>query len=73
LTSTDSTPRNGAQRVFDLLVIGGGINGVGIARDAAGRARTAADVRWRRTKAGLHMTNEQRMTVEKYLSGRAFG
>ncbi|MFG1270509.1 glycerol-3-phosphate dehydrogenase [Xanthobacter versatilis] len=26
-----------AQRVFDLLVVGGGINGAGIARDAAGR------------------------------------
>jgi glycerol-3-phosphate dehydrogenase len=26
-----------AERVYDLLVVGGGINGVGIARDAAGR------------------------------------
>mgnify|MGYP003452481934 FL=1 len=24
-------------RIFDLLVVGGGINGAGIARDAAGR------------------------------------
>ncbi len=29
-----SSPRN---RLFDLAVIGGGINGAGIARDAAGR------------------------------------
>ena len=29
-----------AGAIFDLLVIGGGINGVGIARDAAGRGLT---------------------------------
>ena len=31
----DTSPRN--QDAFDLLVVGGGINGAGIARDAAGR------------------------------------
>jgi glycerol-3-phosphate dehydrogenase len=31
----DASPRN--QDAFDLLVVGGGINGAGIARDAAGR------------------------------------
>src|SRR5215468_4511649 len=33
-------PRSGkmvAEPVYDLLVVGGGINGIGIARDAAGR------------------------------------
>lgn len=31
-------------------------------------ARTAEDVLWRRTKAGLHMTEDQRASVGKYLS-----
>ena len=30
-------PDEGQANAFDLLVIGGGINGAGIARDAAGR------------------------------------
>ena len=33
-----------SEQPYDLLVIGGGINGAGIARDAAGR--TSADVSW---------------------------
>ncbi len=31
---------NGRGKVYDLAVIGGGINGCGIARDAAGRGLT---------------------------------
>lgn len=30
------------KKVFDILVIGGGINGVGVARDAAGRGLSVA-------------------------------
>src|SRR5690625_7964099 len=30
-------PEEGQAKAFDLLVVGGGINGAGIARDAAGR------------------------------------
>src|SRR5271169_6809758 len=30
-------PPGAAKQVFDIAVVGGGINGVGIARDAAGR------------------------------------
>lgn len=35
-------PDGAAARVFDLLVVGGGINGAGIARDAAGRGVSVA-------------------------------
>jgi glycerol-3-phosphate dehydrogenase len=34
--------RDDADRLFDLLVVGGGINGAGIARDAAGRGLAVA-------------------------------
>ncbi|MDQ4061340.1 MAG: FAD-dependent oxidoreductase, partial [Pseudomonadota bacterium] len=33
----DASPSIGRGPTYDLLVVGGGINGVGIARDAAGR------------------------------------
>src|SRR5262249_21776949 len=33
-------PGVGVTEIFDLLVVGGGINGVGIVRDAAGRGLT---------------------------------
>ncbi|MDA3858055.1 MAG: glycerol-3-phosphate dehydrogenase [Roseovarius sp.] len=36
----EQVPHNSAERIVDLLVIGGGINGCGIARDAAGRGLT---------------------------------
>uniref|UniRef100_UPI001B7CB91D FAD-dependent oxidoreductase n=1 Tax=Rhizorhabdus sp. TaxID=1968843 RepID=UPI001B7CB91D len=32
-----TTPRTIQDRLFDVAVIGGGVNGCGIARDAAGR------------------------------------
>src|SRR5687768_6114705 len=31
------TMRGGDARIYDLLIVGGGINGAGVARDAAGR------------------------------------
>ncbi|MEL6946591.1 MAG: glycerol-3-phosphate dehydrogenase [Pseudomonadota bacterium] len=37
-----STPNKSAQKTFDLFVIGGGINGAGIARDAVGRGYSVA-------------------------------
>ena len=37
MLSRESLLVTSAEPPFDLLVIGGGINGVGIARDAAGR------------------------------------
>src|ERR1700748_2457093 len=37
MSTTEVPPREGAVPPVDLLVLGGGINGVGIARDAAGR------------------------------------
>ncbi|WP_150526601.1 glycerol-3-phosphate dehydrogenase [Roseibium sediminis] len=36
-SNTPSTGKGGKDSPFDLLVVGGGINGVGVARDAAGR------------------------------------
>ena len=33
----DNTPQHNTNDIIDLFVIGGGINGCGIARDAAGR------------------------------------
>ena len=38
---------------YDLLIVGGGINGAGIARDAA---VAADDILWRRSKTGLRMS-----------------
>ncbi len=37
-----ANPARPAERVYDLLIIGGGINGAGIARDAAGRGLSVA-------------------------------
>jgi glycerol-3-phosphate dehydrogenase len=70
-----------ADTTVDLLVVGGGINGVGIARDAVGCglsvmlveqddeewALTADDVLWRRSKLGLHMDETQRAAVKAHL------
>ena len=42
MTKMPEQPTNGKKADFDLFVIGGGINGCGIARDAAGRGMNVA-------------------------------
>jgi glycerol-3-phosphate dehydrogenase len=39
---TSEAPDSGAQALYDLLIVGGGVNGCGIARDAAGRGLSVA-------------------------------
>ena len=57
----------------DLLIIGGGINGAGIAREVAWLmdeewARRPKDVLWRRTKAGLHGADQA--ALAEWMAGR---
>lgn|GEM_PF-638897 len=49
------------EHTFDLLVIGGGINGAGIARDAE-------DALWRRSKLGLHLDKAAQERVAVWFS-----
>ena len=39
-------------RIFDLAIIGGGINGCGIARDAAGRGIRCSSAKWATLPSG---------------------
>lgn len=65
---------------YDLAIIGGGLNGVGLARDAAGRglvrylmrhewARFPEDVLWHRSKLGLTMPAADRDALAAFMTG----
>ena len=65
--------------LYDIFVIGGGVNGVAIARDASGRgfsvalaemnefAKTADDILWCRTKIGLKIDKVAEKKLKSFL------
>ena len=62
MTLSDLTPaRSDIANHYDLFVIGGGINGAGVARDAAGRGYSGCAVRlwglWRGHLFRIHQIN----------------
>ena len=68
----DSRRAMANERPFDLLIIGGGINGAGIARDAAGRGLTVllveqGDLAVGDTSRGSHQADPRRAALPRVL------